>query len=103
MLLGQQYTQKSDIHSLALVIWEIISAGKVVKYYTAGGRESSVHSSITGGLRMRGVSDASQAAGQVNSAVSYGSVPYAECKNMAEVREKVSSCGCCWLGTVVRY
>lgn len=34
VLLGQRYTQKSDIHSLALVIWEIVSAGKVTKFNT---------------------------------------------------------------------
>lgn len=42
MLLGHAYTQKSDIHSLALVIWEIISAGKIVKFYsTSSGRDNS--------------------------------------------------------------
>ena len=45
VLLGQQYTQKSDIHSLALVIWEIISAGRVVKFYTNNNRDNSVHQS----------------------------------------------------------
>jgi hypothetical protein len=32
VLLGQPYTQRSDVHSLALVIWEIMSSGKTVKF-----------------------------------------------------------------------
>jgi len=50
VLLGQQYTQKSDIHSLALVIWEIVSAGKVTKFYTNTNRDGNALQNNTGGL-----------------------------------------------------
>jgi hypothetical protein len=91
VLQGLPYTQRSDVHSLALVIWEIVSAGKVVKFYTKGGsRDSTAMASAAGAGGTRSSSDPhGQKGGQVNSAVSYGAVPYAECKNMQEVREKV--------------
>ena len=106
MLLGQQYTQKSDIHSLALVIWEIISAGKVVKFHSnsrdgngsgggVGGRSNSeVYSAGGGGGGSHVGGGVLGSAAQASSTVSYGNVPYFECKNMQEVREKVSSAGC---------
>lgn len=99
VLLGREYTQRSDIHSLALVIWEIVSSGKTVKFYTKGGsrdrdRDSAaapvVHGGLAGALRAQSTSAPGPAGQQVNSAVSYGAVPYAECRSMAEVREKVS-------------
>jgi hypothetical protein len=100
VLLGQPYTQRSDVHSLALVIWEIMSSGKTVKFYTKGGsrdRDSTavVHGGLAGALRAPSVSG-SGPPGQVNSAVSYGAVPYAECKSMAEVRDKVSTVVYCF-------
>lgn len=82
------------MHSLALVIWEIISSGKTVKFYTKGGSKDStavVHGGLAGALRSQSTSAAGAQAGHVNSTVSYGTVPYAECKNMAEVRDKVSA------------
>ena len=50
VLLGQQYTQKSNIHSLALAIWEIVSAGKVTKFSTNTNREDSVVQNNAGEL-----------------------------------------------------
>lgn len=92
VLQGQAYTQRSDIHSLALVIWEIMSAGKTVKFYTKGGSRDSTavgHGGLAGALRSQSTVSNGGQAGQVNSTVSYGAVPYAECKTMAEVRDKV--------------
>eukprot|EP01038_Epipyxis_sp_PR26KG_P009397 gene9397-12656_t len=66
VLLGQNYTQKSDIYSLSLVLWEIISAG-VNKSADKSWSSFTSRRSING-----------------NS-----SIPYSECNSQYEIKEKV--------------
>ncbi len=74
MLLGQGYTQKSDIHSLAMVMWEIIASARIIRRYSSR-REGSSVSNIS----------------VQTTNVQLSSIPYNECKNQLEVRERVSS------------
>jgi hypothetical protein len=71
VLLGQGYTQKSDVHSLAMVMWEIIASGKTTKKFN--------QSSTTG------------SGGISSTNVTFMSVPYADCKSQQAIREKVIS------------
>ncbi len=67
VLLGQGYTQRSDVHSLAMVLWEIIASGRTTKKFNQSSSMASISSTN----------------------VSFLSVPYADCKNQQAIREKV--------------
>ena len=75
VLLGQGYTQRSDVHSLAMVLWEIIASGRTTKKFNQSSSMASISSTN----------------------VSFLSVPYADCKNQQAIREKVNcfSIVCC--------
>lgn len=75
MLLGQGYTQKSDIYSLSLVLWEIIATGVSVKRFT-----TTAILSKSDGLSSMDIKAQSKTP-------SY--IPFEECRNQAEVRERV--------------
>lgn len=64
VLLGMAYTQRCDIYSLGLVFWEIIAAGRTKKKFT----------SAKGGTAFD---------------EAYESVPFADCRNQQEIREKI--------------
>jgi hypothetical protein len=74
VLLGQGYSQKSDIHSLALVLWEIIASGRTMKKFS---------SNSYGGSGGDGQIDIS------TTSIPISSIPYSDCKNQADVREKI--------------
>jgi hypothetical protein len=67
------------------VLWEIVSAGKVTKFTSAAGGSGS--GSRDGGVG--GIGGGGSGSGAAASTMTYGNVPYAECKNMKEVRERV--------------
>lgn len=71
VLIGHEYTQKSDIHSLTMVLWEIIANSRSVKYVSKlnkSGNTTLSQKTILG---------------------PFENIPYFECKNQSEVREKV--------------
>lgn len=73
VLLGQGYNQRSDIHSLSLVLWEIIATGRVVKKYNSSDR----------------LNEATSSNRLSYTNVTFAGVPFSECRNQTEIREKV--------------
>lgn len=76
VLLGQGYTQKSDVYSLALVLWEIIASGRTMKKFSSstyggGGGGDIANMNIT------------------STSIPVSSIPFNDCKDQREVREKV--------------
>jgi hypothetical protein len=70
-----EYTQKSDMYSLGLVLWEIIASGRSMKKFSSH-RSSSSRNSF----------------GEIQStSVTYASIPFSECKSQQEICERVSS------------
>lgn len=73
-LLGITYSQKSDVYSLGLVLWEIIASGRREKKYsmtTAGGGSGGNSGAITA------------------TSVAFASIPFSECKSQNEICERV--------------
>ena len=119
MLLGQQYTQRSDMYSLGLVLWEVVSAARTVKYTSSSSdrlttrtrpglsqfmvrtRSSNSPSSSSSAAASSSVAShhhhhhsstspgvSQDAAVEIAPTVSYGAVPYAECKSQIGMRKK---------------
>jgi hypothetical protein len=84
VLLGQGYTQKSDIHSLALVLWEIIASGRTIKKYSSKSDEG-------GGSRFSSSNSHGMNIDITTTSIPISSVPYSDCKSQLEIREKVAS------------
>lgn len=90
VLLGQGYTQKSDVYSLALVLWEIIASGLTVKkFFTQG---NNTNNSNTNNMMLHWTPENSLDSNS-NSLTSYSmayeSIPYATCKTQSDVREQI--------------
>ena len=89
VLLGQSYTQKSDIHSLAMVLWEIAAAGKppVAKYVTVSSSSPLPHHNSGDPLASPGDS-AKASTIAMQSAPPTATIPYADlCRgNQEELR-----------------
>jgi hypothetical protein len=89
VLLGQGYTQKADIHSLALVLWEIIASGRTMKKFSSNSANRS-HNVYEGGYTSSSSPGAHHHQIDISTtSIPIPSIPYADCRNQAEVREKI--------------
>lgn len=81
VVLKKEYTQSSDIYSLALVLWEIISTGP-----PPSTKLNKFHHNFN---KQHGKSRKANNSGKKTPVSVYGGVPFFECKNQYEVREKI--------------